>query len=177
MNFGNPVLGADGVDEISFLNLIVAVRDDDLTVAGKRSNQNVGKNLMDIRHGQTHQSGKTPGRKFRHGDSAAFENSVAQCVLFRQVFVDLHGDGHVRIDDVVDVHRILDEVELIHMLRVADAGDHMMASQLLGKGSDDHVRLVAGGHSKQVFKRLDADILQHGQPASVVVDGHDIELL
>ena len=69
-----------------------------------------------------------------------------------------------------------DEFQLLHVLRIADPGDHLLAAQLLGKRGDDDIGLVVLRSSDQKVVGRDAHRSERRDLLRVDIDGHDIHL-
>ena len=83
----------------------------------------------------------------------------------------------VRVDNVINVERFLDKVNLIHMLRIAYAGDDLRATYFFGKGRDDHVLFVAVRAGNQKIEGANGTSSEQADLFGVADDRHDIVLL
>ena len=78
---------------------------------------------------------------------------------------------------MVDIHGFLDEIKLLHVLRVTDAGYNFGAAQFFGEGGDNYILFVAVCGSQKKVKRSDAAVLQKFDIFSVSCDSHYVHLL
>ena len=141
----NLVLFTDNIENIPFPDFVLSVGNDDFSVSGDGGNQHVGQNFPDLWNGKADELRIFSGVKLNQRYLSAGKNTVAQRIFFGQIFVNLHGNGKVRIDDGVDAHGFFNKAELIHVLRVSDSGDDPAAAQFFRKSSDDDIDLVVIG--------------------------------
>ena len=78
---------------------------------------------------------------------------------------------------MINVERFLDKVNLIHMLRIAYAGDDLRATYFFGKGRDDHVLFVAVCAGNQKIEGANGASSEQADLFGVADDRHDIVLL
>ena len=154
-----------------------AVRNDNLAVPRNGYHQHIRQLFLDLIHGQTAEAAVPFHFELDQRNLPCGKDAVGQGVLLNQIFVDFIGDRHVRIDDMIDVHCFLDEIQLVHMLRIPHSGDHLATSKFLRKTCDHDVFFVAFRYGQQKIKSSDFVFLQQTDLLGIPVNGHDIQLL
>ena len=83
--------------------------------------------------------------------------------------------GVFRVDDHIDAHVLFQFVQAQVILRVADAGDGVLGSQVLGGETADHVHLVGVGGSHQQIGVLCSRFPQGVGGYAVALDAHNVQ--
>ena len=166
----------DDVQHVIRFDDIAAVRDDDFAVPGNTDGQHARKHAAEIRNRKINQGFVAVDVEFDERDFTGGEDAVAQGVLLDQILVDFVGDFKVRVDDVVDIHQVLDERDLTHVLRIPDAGDDLAASQRFREGTDDQIGLVIVRRGNQKVIGRNADALERLDLLGIGSDGQHVNV-
>ena len=100
----------------------------------------------------------------------------------------LHGDGggkaedagyllgrsQIGVDDHVQSDLPLQDVRILPVLGVADAGHGMTCAQALGDEAADHVGVIHAGDGDDQIRRADAGVHQDADGRAAAVDAHNI---
>ena len=169
-------LRADHIELIARPRDKIAVRDQNLAVVLRRTDQHLGQPLaVEIAQRHAGQPVTRADAEADHVDPPARERLHAQRRREAEDARDLLRRAEVGVDDHVQPDLLLEQLRVAAVLRVAHAGNRVLCAELLRDQAADEIRLVEVRHRDDQIRRPRPGLGQHADARAVAELAHHVE--